>query len=452
MAWLRGGDTAPTHPVALAILGHPDADDRLLNELFGFVMRCAMASTAHNIEYRITRGTAVLMAGGHARAEKLLEYAVWAGYLTEVDGSAGTEFELIRDDEFIHLIPWDQREWAKQQKRDRNNWSIVIPVRLRDGDGCRYCGRVVQWENNKAALAGTYDHLHPGQTATIDTYVVACRGCNTRYGDMPYSEKKDDLLPPPIDPYFSEFTVTWMQGNRWVRDNDVTIPKPSRRRLSPGALAMAKKKTSVGSQPAKADGPRGHSTEHTPASASDAGPLGSGEDRPSSSDPAASDTPQPGPRDTTDRQSEQDPAGSTARPEGLSGIQPERDPASPTSSGPRDTTDRQSEQDPAEHRPSDRPQSADPAPLVRPSPGETPFGADNEQKSSRNCPSLPKTAPNVNHVVGQTRDGSGRDGPGLGQGRAGSGRVESGRAWAGTGRERASSSPDANVPRKRRRR
>ena len=491
MAWARGGDTAPTHPVALRVLEHPEADDRIVNEVFGFIMRCAMASTAHNIEYRITKGTAGLMAGGHARAEKLLEIAQFAGYITRKDDAETEEYQLFQDDEFIHLIPWDQREWAKQQKRDRCNWPIVIPMRIRDGDGCRYCGRIVQWGNNKSALAGTYDHLYPGKKATFDTYVVSCRGCNAKFGDSPIEEKKDHLLPAPLEPYYTQYTVTWLTNHHWVKDNDVQVPKASKKKLSPGALVV-QKETSARTHRAKADGPLGRQTDgfaSAPASVKADGPLG----RPStkvasapasarvndtSSETATRPSEQPGERpghtqenrascanvDGHERahsdsqkarseglsttQVERDPAGANVRSEGLSTIQVERDPANGNHSGPRDTADAKTVQDPAEKSHGGPPKCATPAPLSGLSPGETLNRAD----SARNLPDsarfCSKGRPRLRADPG--RDGSGRVDPGMeGPGRDGPGRVEPGRA--GSGRARAPGGAGFGVPKRRRR-
>ena len=41
--------------------------------------------------------------------------------------------------------------------------SIIVPVRWRDGDACRYCGKVVNWADRKGGKGGTYDHRMPGQ-------------------------------------------------------------------------------------------------------------------------------------------------------------------------------------------------------------------------------------------------------------------------------------------------
>jgi 5-methylcytosine-specific restriction endonuclease McrA len=55
-------------------------------------------------------------------------------------------------------------------------------IRQRDGNDCRYCGRVVRWDDRKSEFGGTYDHVDPKGPNTLENLVVACRGCNTKKG------------------------------------------------------------------------------------------------------------------------------------------------------------------------------------------------------------------------------------------------------------------------------
>ncbi|WP_460994370.1 hypothetical protein, partial [Sinomonas soli] len=117
MAWARFGDTSANHPTVLAVLEHDDADDRIVNELFGFVARCSTQSAAHLTDYVINRGTAIALAGSMARADALLGLAVWAGYMTEetgfVDGREQRLYRIIEDQEFIHLRLREEVEWER---------------------------------------------------------------------------------------------------------------------------------------------------------------------------------------------------------------------------------------------------------------------------------------------------------------------------------------------------
>lgn len=241
MPWLRTGDTAANHPIALAVLEDPAADDRLLNEVFGFVSRCALQSTAHLTDYMISRGTAIQM-GGISRVDILIAAAIGAGYLTHgemiVDGVARPAYKLLDDPDFIHMRTREEIEWERQRKTDNSNPALIVPVRVRDGDACRYCGLVVDFRpgQRKGRIAGTYDHREPGRPATIETYVVACRACNASRGDSANADASMPLLPEPTKPYYSAHTIEWLRTNEWAKRNGI---KPPRRTaaIAPGKPA-----------------------------------------------------------------------------------------------------------------------------------------------------------------------------------------------------------------------
>ena len=239
MPWLRTGDTAANHPIVLAPLEHHDVDERLVNEVFGFVSRCALQSTAHLTDYVVNRGTA-LAIGGFQRADALLQVAIFAGYMTEVqidleDGQGTrTAYKIVDDPEFIHMRTREEIEWERQRKSDNSNPALIIPVRLRDGDACRYCGMVVNFRARRGRLAGTYDHREPGREATVDTYVVACGACNAGRSNDPAADKAYPLLPAPRKPYHSPETVEWIQNNEWAISNGYRAPKPPARTIRPG--------------------------------------------------------------------------------------------------------------------------------------------------------------------------------------------------------------------------
>ena len=241
MPWLRLGDTAANHPIALAVLEDPAVDDRLLNEVFGFVVRCALQSTAHLTDYLISRGTAIQI-GGASRAYQLLDAAIDAGYLAPakmtVDGIERDAYKLLDDPDFIHMRTREEIEWERQRKSDNSNPALIVPVRLRDGDACRYCGMVVDFRpgQRRGRIAGTYDHRRPGQAATIETYVVACSGCNATRGDNPNADAALPLLPEPTKPYYSEHTVAWIRDNEWAKRNGIKTPRRSAK-IAPGKPA-----------------------------------------------------------------------------------------------------------------------------------------------------------------------------------------------------------------------
>lgn len=240
MAWGRTGDTAANHPAALAVLEHDSVDDRLLNEVYGFIHRCSSQSAAHLTDYVINRGTAIQMAG-MSRAQALIEVAIFAGLLTEVEievnGQPRKAYKIIDDPEFIHLRTREEIEFERQRKTDNANPALIVPVRLRDGDACRYCGLVVSFAPGvrKGRLAGTYDHREPGKAATVDTYVVACGACNSARSDHPNADQTIPLLPVPIKPYYSKHTIAWIETNDWAQRNGIKAPKAPAQQLKPGS-------------------------------------------------------------------------------------------------------------------------------------------------------------------------------------------------------------------------
>lgn len=241
MPWLRIGDTAANHPTVLAVLEHDHVDDRLINEVFGFVVRCAAQSTAHLTDYVINRGTALSIAG-LSRADELLQVALYAGYLTweerDLDDGQGarTVYKLVDEPEFIHMRTREEIEWERQRKSDNSNPALIIPVRLRDGDACRYCGLVVKFAPGARTgrIVGTYDHRSPGRTATVETYVVSCKGCNSARGDNPEADKERPLLPVPSSPYYAPATIEWIAQNEWAQRNGYKAPEPPARVIQPG--------------------------------------------------------------------------------------------------------------------------------------------------------------------------------------------------------------------------
>ena len=239
MAWGRTGDTAANHPAALAVLEHDAVDERLLNEVYGFIHRCSSQSAAHLTDYVVNRGTAIQMAG-MSRAQELIDVAIFAGLLTEVEvevnGRPRKAYKIIDDPEFIHLRTREEIEFERQRKTDNANPALIVPVRLRDGDACRYCGLVVSFAPGvrKGRLAGTYDHRKPGKAATVETYVVACGACNSARSDHPNADETIPLLPAPIKPYYSKHTIAWIESNDWAQRNGIKAPEAPAQ-LKPGS-------------------------------------------------------------------------------------------------------------------------------------------------------------------------------------------------------------------------
>ncbi|MCU1679228.1 MAG: hypothetical protein JWM93_3986 [Frankiales bacterium] len=212
MPWAKVGDDAATHPIVMRVLERGELDVATLtpwdraNLVFGFVLRCATHSAGHLTDHFISLGTVMTMGG--PQAQRWADEARRAGYWkkTKVDGQAG--YQLVAIEEFIHIRLKDEVEWERQQRNDTRNPDLCMPVRARDGDGCRYCGVVVQWNNRRGARGATYDHRNPGKPAlTVEDLVVACKACNSGRKNDPDADERYPLRPVPLEPYYSQGTL-----------------------------------------------------------------------------------------------------------------------------------------------------------------------------------------------------------------------------------------------------
>lgn len=233
MAWQRGGDTASTYPPLMATRGDAAADERTVNEVAGFIWRLSLQSGAHLTDYVLDVGTVELIGG--PRTPELLRLCCKTGLLTRVRGPhGGVGYRLVADPDFIHLRSRADVEWSRQQRADTTNLALVVPVRLRDGDQCRWCGVEVVWMGRKTARSAEFDHLRPGVPDTsVETLVVACRACNrSRGGDVERWDSAHVLRPAPASPRYGEATATFLTRNGYpteptapdAAENDVVRP------------------------------------------------------------------------------------------------------------------------------------------------------------------------------------------------------------------------------------
>lgn len=296
MPWLKLGDTAANHPIAVAALEHPDGSTQLLNEVFGWAVRCALQSTAHLTDYVITRGTALQIAG-ESRADLVFDVATFCGYITETEYQGRAAFKLHDDPEFIHMRTKEEVEWERQRKTDNRNPALIAPVRHRDGDACRYCGLVVNWRARTGRIAGTYDHRQPGRAATVETLVVACTACNKTRGDAADADTRTPLLEPPLKPYYSQHTREWFAASDWANRNGYALPPahgpeiPHGQRPAPAGNATTVEQR-TGTPPAPA--PTRQHPGGPPASAPPVIPNPVAPGR-TEQEPAATTSPRPGP-------------------------------------------------------------------------------------------------------------------------------------------------------------
>lgn len=214
MPWLKVSDQAATHPLVAGVLEQavPDrpADEQLmLPAVFGFVALCAVKAAAHKTDYRVSLGTARQVAGSWAT--DLLALATRAGLMVEMREDGSTWWVITQEEDLLHMRTKGELEWEKAQRRDAADVSLTGPVRARDGDGCRYCGQVVNWRDRRGGRGGTYDHRNPGRPATSpEDLVVACKSCNSGRKDHPERDVRYPLRPAPTDPYYSDLTLAWL--------------------------------------------------------------------------------------------------------------------------------------------------------------------------------------------------------------------------------------------------
>lgn len=121
------------------------------------------------------------------------------------------------------------REIARRRSAMNANPALAKTIRERDGDECRYCGRLVNWRNRRGDDGGTYDHIVPivaGGSDAAENLVVCCRACNIRKGPRTPDQAGMAIRPAPV----VKSDKTRLNGSR--RDQD-TRPDPSESRPNP---------------------------------------------------------------------------------------------------------------------------------------------------------------------------------------------------------------------------
>lgn len=254
MAWLKTGDTAAMDERVLDIAELETAEPWSVNEVYGFVSRMFIQAAQQGSDYRVSMGTAMALS---PRYELLLVQASQTGLLELVVEDGRRMIRLVADGDFHHLRTREEIDWENARKADVADLSLVLPVRVRDGDACRYCGEVVNWLDRKGGRGGTYDHLKPGQRAqSADDLVVACRSCNGGRRDAgEQRSKRYPLLAAPKESvrYFSKSTLAWFAENGTVfTELGLTIPKRQRgaKDRRPGAQTRPDARPVPGAAPA----------------------------------------------------------------------------------------------------------------------------------------------------------------------------------------------------------
>lgn len=206
MPWLKLSDRFATHPIWAKLRGVRRADERTVNEVIGFVTRCATQASGHMTDYYVDLETAEMM--GKARTDVLLRQAVAAGMLAASGKGPARRWRIVEDEDLWQMRARADVLWERQRDKDRKNPDLTLPVLKRDGDVCRYCGKVVNWKDTRSGRGGTFDHGRPGEEATTDTYFVSCRTCNSKRQDNPNADQDVPRRPAPALPYFSTASGT----------------------------------------------------------------------------------------------------------------------------------------------------------------------------------------------------------------------------------------------------
>lgn len=273
MSWLKASDTAAMHPRVLAVAGQAGADPRCVNEVFGFVTRCAIYCAQYRGDYVIDAANYMTM--GFGDHERLIGLAVGAGLMEWAEEGGQRVLRLLDDEEdFLHMLSKEESEWARQRDRDNRDVTLKGPVLLRDGDNCRYCGVRVTWRGRSSgSRRGTLDHRVPGKPGTVDTLVVACTKCNSARQDDETGawDRAHPLMSVPRKPLWGKVTARFLEDNGYLRDG-----KPVRD-AADGCSDRASGAPSVGAAPGSVDAPAGPSV-----------PAGAESSR-EGADPAASD-------------------------------------------------------------------------------------------------------------------------------------------------------------------
>jgi hypothetical protein len=221
----------------MQIAGYPGADARTVNEVRGWLYACAGQAAGHVTDNTIDFGTAQMFGG--ARTRKLIGWCVQAGLLSETDVDGVTQWLIIDDPDFLHGRTKAELAWERQQRADAANPGLTVPVRLRDGDNCRYCGVLVRWiGTGKSQRRGELDHREPGKPAIVDTFVVACRTCNRSRQANPHWDADHPLRPVPTVKHYHRETAEFLTQNGYPTEANVG-PGSTRRSSADHATAPA---------------------------------------------------------------------------------------------------------------------------------------------------------------------------------------------------------------------
>lgn len=220
MPWLRMGDTLVTHPLMIRLLEVCKGNHQLKNEAVGVLAQLATMAAAHLTDYWIGYGSLYQVAPG--REEAMLEMLCGAGLLFQEEGPEGyPALRMVDDRELFHMRSKEEVEMDRLRSKDKRNIDLLVKVRLRDGDQCRWCGCWVDWRDRRSGHRGTYDSLSGHKDSTPETLVVACRSCNSARGAGEVKELRDP--PTPEEVYYNAHTIAFINDSRYAKEHDIYV-------------------------------------------------------------------------------------------------------------------------------------------------------------------------------------------------------------------------------------
>ncbi|MCI9889103.1 hypothetical protein JT358_11640 [Micrococcales bacterium 31B] len=191
-----------------------DGDEGLPYECLGYAMALYSYSALHLTDMIIDESE-LRARIPRPRYERALAAMTRCGLLragTIVDG--WRQYHLMDDEDgFFHVKTRLEVETERRRGRDKSNPRLTGEVKRRDGDACRYCGKVVSWGNTGSGKQATYDHLLPDgalEPTRPDQLVVCCISCNSSLGARPHQERMALLLRPPARPYYRRSTLAFL--------------------------------------------------------------------------------------------------------------------------------------------------------------------------------------------------------------------------------------------------
>ena len=220
MPWLRMGDTLVTHPLMIRLLEVCKGNHQLKNEAVGVLAQLAIISAAHLTDYWVGYGSLYQIAPG--REEAMLEMLCGAGLLFQEEGPEGyPALRLVDDRELFHMRSKEEVELDRLRSKDKHNIDLLVKVRIRDGDQCRWCGCWVDWRDRRSGRSGTYDSLNGHKNSTPETLVVACRSCNSARGAGEVNELRDP--PTPEEVHYNKHTIAFINDSRYAKEHDIYV-------------------------------------------------------------------------------------------------------------------------------------------------------------------------------------------------------------------------------------